>query len=505
MARFKTKAVFFILLLILFTNLAYLILFLHISKDILKAQTLEELPGIMLPAGLAVTFLAIVAAVFISSFLARGITKPISELVQATQAIARREFTQHVKIHSYPEMEELICSFNYMLGQLKNYKEETKKRRRSLERIARERAKELGYIYKIGREVSSTLELEEVLDTVVKRTSEILELKVCTILLVDELTVDRLKVSCAQGINLKRIEKEFVGRKQGVSGWVWDKKETVLIKDVDQDTRFIGRTQEKYYTGNLISIPLEAKAKIIGVLNANNKVNGEAFKQDDLLLLKEITTESAIAIENALLYKSLKEVYVHTISALAGALEAKEYYMRSHSDNVTRYAVAIAKELDLPASQIEVIRQACQLHDLGKIGIHDYILTKTGKLSSEEWDEIRMHSLRGAQILQPIGFLKEVSELVKQHHERYNGKGYPSRLKGEDIRLGARIMAVADAFDAMISERPYRKALKMPEAIAELKANSGTQFDPEIVKVFLKLLQSKPDLIRSKWISKKIY
>ncbi|MBU3933616.1 MAG: HD domain-containing protein, partial [Candidatus Omnitrophica bacterium] len=289
---------------------------------------------------------------------------------------------------------------------------------------------------------------------------------------------------------------------QGISGWAWKNKEALLIKDIGQDSRFIGRKKERYYAGSLICVPLEAKGKIIGVINGNNKTNGESFKQGDLLLLREIAAESAIAIENALLYKNLKEIYVHTISALASALEAKDRYMRSHSENVTTCAVAIAEELGLSASQIEVIQQACQLHDLGKIGIHDYILNKKGKLSPEEWDEVKLHSLRGAQILQPIGFLGEVAELVKEHHERFDGKGYPHSLAGRDIRLGARIMSVADAFDAMVSERPYRKALSLPQAMAELKANSGTQFDPDIINVFLKVLQTRPDLAKKRGLKK---
>jgi putative nucleotidyltransferase with HDIG domain len=477
-------------------SLSYLLLFLRISDDILKPESIDKLRIIILLSGLVITILAIIAALFISFFLTRGITKPLSEMVKATQAICERNFDQRIKVRSYTEIEELIYSFNQMAQSLKGFKQETKRRTINLEKIVRERTKELSYIYRIGREVSSSLELNQVLNTIVRRTTEALDLKVCTILLLDEIVEDRLKVFQAHGINSKKVEKQLLRKGEGISGWAWAKKESLLIKDIGQDGRFIGREKEKYYTGSLISVPLEVKGKIIGVINGNNKINGELFKVADLLLLKEIATESAIAIENALLYKNLKEIYLHTISALASALDAKDHYTRSHSEHVTRYATAIAEEFGLDESQIDLIRQACQLHDLGKIGIHDYILTKKGKLTSEEWDEIKLHSLRGAEILQPIGFLNEIARLVKEHHERFDGGGYPHKLSGQDIHLGARIMSVADAFDAMISERPYRKALTLAEAIAELKANSGTQFDPGIVKVFLKLLETKHDLKR---------
>ena len=152
--------------------------------------------------------------------------------------------------------------------------------------------------------------------------------------------------------------------------------------------------------------------------------------------------------------------------------------------------MAIAKELKLNQKEIEEIREACALHDLGKIAIHDYILTKPGKLTAKEWTIMKMHSLKGVEILSPLGFLDGVIDLIRQHHERYDGKGYPDGIETDKILLGSRIMAVADSYDAMISHRPYKKRpLTQKEAIAELKANSGTQFDPSIVKAFLRVIK----------------
>jgi len=190
------------------------------------------------------------------------------------------------------------------------------------------------------------------------------------------------------------------------------------------------------------------------------------------------------------LYEELQATYLHTIKALAQAIDARDHYTHSHSKNVTKYSVMIAQGMKLSAKEIDEIRQACELHDLGKIGIHDYVLTKPGKLTSEEWEEVRLHSLKGAEILEPLTFLKGAIKLIQQHHERCDGKGYPYGLKGESIHLGARIMALADAFDAMISERPYReKPLTKQEAIKEIKKNSGTQFDPQVIEEFLKIVE----------------
>jgi HD-GYP domain-containing protein (c-di-GMP phosphodiesterase class II) len=190
------------------------------------------------------------------------------------------------------------------------------------------------------------------------------------------------------------------------------------------------------------------------------------------------------------LYHKLQTTYIRTIKALAQAIEAKDHYTHSHSENVTKYAIRLAQEMGLPTKDINELREACELHDLGKIGIQDAILNKPGKLTPEEWEEVKTHSLKSAEILGPLDFLGGVIDLVRQHHERIDGTGYPYGLKGGSIRMGAKIMAVADAYDAMISERPYReKPMTKEEAIAELKKNAGTQFEPVVVEAFLKMIE----------------
>ncbi|MBU0635125.1 MAG: HD-GYP domain-containing protein [Candidatus Omnitrophica bacterium] len=187
---------------------------------------------------------------------------------------------------------------------------------------------------------------------------------------------------------------------------------------------------------------------------------------------------------------------MRTISALVSAIDFKDHLTKHHSDNVRMYACAIAEELGLSKEEIYKIKDACLVHDLGKIGVHDYILTKPDKLNEKEWKEMRLHSLAGAVILKPFRFLDKVLQIVREHHERYDGAGYPDGLAQEKISLGARIMAVADSFDAMISKRPYREKLTKEEAICELKKHSGTQFDPKVVEIFIKLLEIKPEIFK---------
>lgn len=189
------------------------------------------------------------------------------------------------------------------------------------------------------------------------------------------------------------------------------------------------------------------------------------------------------------LYEDLRSTYMRTIKSLAQAIEARDHYTHSHSETVAKIAVAIAQEMKLTVKEIETIREACELHDLGKIGIEDSILLKPSGLNAQEWEQVKRHPITGAQILEPLTFLSEVIDLVRQHHEHFDGSGYPEGRKGPDILLGARIIHLADAYEAMRSARSYRKIpLTKEEAVAEVKKNTGTQFDPGVVEAFLRIV-----------------
>jgi len=194
------------------------------------------------------------------------------------------------------------------------------------------------------------------------------------------------------------------------------------------------------------------------------------------------------------LYADLRKQHLSTIHALAAAIEARDAYTENHSMRMSELAVATARELKFPINEVEVIHYAAILHDIGKIGINDQTLNKPGELNKEEWAEVRKHPKIGADIIGKIDSLKKASQLVYYHHERYNGQGYPEKLKGEDIPIGARILAVIDAYDAMTSKRPYRSAYSDEKAMEELKKNAGTQFDKKVVKAFLKVLKSSQNV-----------
>ena len=247
---------------------------------------------------------------------------------------------------------------------------------------------------------------------------------------------------------------------------------------------------------------------ILPLINELNETMGVIFVEtsnieDGLSLLEIYTTQAASSLNNAFLhslvnvkndelnktYIELKERYMDTIKALRLVVDAKDIYTRGHSDRVAYYCQKIGERLNLDAKDLETLRISGMFHDVGKIGTRDDIILKSDKLNAIEYEEIKKHPLKGARILSAVSMFKDVVPLVKCHHEKMDGTGYPEGLKGEDIPMLARIISVADAFDAMMSDRLYRSKLGLNEAILQLKNNAGTQFDAEIVDIFVEILK----------------
>ncbi len=225
-----------------------------------------------------------------------------------------------------------------------------------------------------------------------------------------------------------------------------------------------------------ITKPFNFDVLLITIENAIRKKSLERELQDYQVNLEKKVKEQTDLINS---------MYVRSIDALIKALEAKDFYTRGHSQRVTVYSVAIGKAMRLPANQVENLRRASILHDLGKIGVREAVLNKPGRLSDEEYNEIMRHPEVATKILEPIPFFRPLLPAILHHHERFDGKGYPGGLSGCDIPLESRIMAISDTFDAMTSTRAYRKALPMDAANAEIRRCAGSQFDPDIVPVFL--------------------
>jgi len=262
-----------------------------------------------------------------------------------------------------------------------------------------------------------------------------------------------------------------------------------LIIPQSQLRRFFKKLPERKGLSCLLSVPLRIKGLAVGSVNVYSYRQNYRFSDGEAKLLVILADRAAQAIDNARLYQNLRRTFRGTIEGLVSALEAKDKYTSGHSRRVTEYALLVGLALRLSAEELEKIEWAGLLHDIGKIGIRLEALNKPGKITREEHEMFKDHTLMGKQIIDQIHFLRDIVPLVYYHHENYDGTGYPERIKGDHIPLGARILAIADSYDAMTSDRPYRKALSQEEAIKELKRCGGTQFDPALVEVFIKALE----------------
>jgi len=227
---------------------------------------------------------------------------------------------------------------------------------------------------------------------------------------------------------------------------------------------------------------------LVGFIIVSPKRSTQSYTHDDEVILSTLANQTAVVIENARLYEDLEATFVQTVVALANAIDMRDTYTSSHSQRIAEWAEDIARTMGCDAHQVQAIYWGGLLHDIGKIGIPDSILRKPTKLDEAEWEIIRSHTILGAQLVSPIKKLAAVAPIIECSHERYNGSGYPHGLKGEEIPFGARIIGVVDSYSAMRDERSYKKSISHNEAIEELKRNSGILFDPQVVNIFLYIL-----------------
>jgi HD-GYP domain-containing protein (c-di-GMP phosphodiesterase class II) len=242
-----------------------------------------------------------------------------------------------------------------------------------------------------------------------------------------------------------------------------------------------------------IFLPLNSKGELIGILALGKKRSSQPYTQDEQLIFSTLANQTAVALENARLYDELKESFVQSVTALANAIDIRDTYTNTHSQQIANWAAKTARQLGCTAEEINDIYLGGLLHDIGKIGIPDTILQKPTKLNEEEWKIVHTHPKLGAELISPIKKMAGVVPMIENSHERYDGLGYPYGIKGEEIPLGARIISVVDSYSAMHDKRPYKEPYSRDKIIKELKQNSGKMYDPRVVGAFLIIIQEKGD------------
>ncbi len=361
--------------------------------------------------------------------------------------------------------------------------------RRGLERLrlAREnmQLREQLAISRLMQAVGSTVELNEILEMVIGTALRELSAEAASILLRDD-TTGKLELRGLDGRITNDGDTNFLHGRDDVSESVLQNGRSKIIDR--RQTDLFDKQAIDSSSRVFISHPLLARGEVIGIFNLIR--NGQirditegAFRSAGL-----VAGQAAVAIENARLYKNLHGAYLDTIAALANAIEIRDTYTRGHTDRVKLTAETIARTLGWDGDRLFDLWMGCTLHDIGKIGVPDKILNKPTTLTDDEFTVMKTHPVIGAKIIEGIPFLEPARPYILYHHERWDGHGYPEGLAGKEIPIGGRILAVADTFDAITSDRPYRKGRPIERAVDELKAHAGKQFDPEIVKVFMDVL-----------------
>ncbi len=345
----------------------------------------------------------------------------------------------------------------------------------------------LSALYEMGLAINSTKDLGKLFHLLIRRTLDTLQAKVGYILL---LTEDGKALTLAGAAGLpSHIEADTSTplRAGSVSYRVIADRVPLLLRNIDQSEEFNRESALGFVRETVICAPLIIKGEVIGTITMANKLDESSFVSEDLDLLSTIAAQASVAINNARLYEEQQTTYLSTVQTLVSAIEANDAYTRGHSERVTRYSLALARKLNIGPESLRRLEQAAILHDIGKIGIDVALLHKEEALTGEDLGILRHHPSIGFRILEPIRFLRGVGEIIQQHHERYDGEGYPLGLKGDEILIEARILAVGDTYDAMTSDRPYRRACPHEVALAEIERQAETQFDPEVARVFIRL------------------
>ncbi len=343
---------------------------------------------------------------------------------------------------------------------------------------------ELSVLYSISESFQSGYaEGEDLPERIVQMAADITDAKRASLMLVDEET-NRLVIRASRGIDPRIQEGTQQPLGEGIAGKVAIEGKPLIVRNIEETDLEVAAGTGRYLTSSLISVPLLIRKEVFGVLNVADKKSGKSFREEELTLLSALAHKAVLAIENQALYESIYTTLTDTLLSLVSTIEARDPYTKDHSQRVTQWAVQIAHAMGLGQDEVDVMKFAGYLHDIGKIGIRDSILMKPMTLTTEEMSIIRTHPIIGERIVKPLGLMPLERSIIRHHHERWDGKGYPDGLQGEEIPLPARILAVADVFDAITSNRVYRKARPPAEALRELQRSVGSQFDRQVVLAF---------------------
>ncbi len=416
-----------------------------------------------------ITFpLIILLTVWIVLFLSishiRKSLTPLEKIKEGTLRVARQDFKQQVVVKSNDEFEDVAASFNYMSNQIN----------RQFEALAA--------MSEIDRTILSSLNTKKIINTALKRLFSFFSCDSTSLNLTVEKNLNTFHSYILNDIEIRRPVEDYFEISGETRKFIKQNSNHIVLNR--QDNNFSLLISKKQAGDFCIVLPLFLDKGLKGTI-VLGFLKEWSIPQTDLEHARQIADQVLIALSNSTLVEDLERLNIGTLEALARTVDAKSTWTAGHSERVTDLSIKIARVLGYNRTEIDVLQRAAFLHDIGKIGVPSSILDKPDRLTDEEFKLIKEHPLIGWRILEPIETYSDVLHIIAQHHEKFNGKGYPFGISGDEIVLGARILAVADVYDAVISDRPYRDGWVKEKAVNMIKEEAGKHFDPMVVDAFL--------------------
>ena len=351
----------------------------------------------------------------------------------------------------------------------------------------------------VSRIMSSSPELDTVNETILREARKALNADHASLFLLDQESGYLMLVK-AEGFTSDQIDNlKLLGSWEVINEQLVEKKRPIRANDIQKNPVFRNKvlpfSAERLPIHSFLAVPLVKDAIIVGALIVSNKKrHSSLFTKANENFLSTLSNYVAIALLNARLYIKLKDLFMTTVRSLVKAVDAKDQYTSGHSERVMKYAYTIGREMGLEHEKLENLRLSSLLHDIGKLGIKESVLSKPGRLTARERRQIYHHPSIGVRIVDSIADSSKIIRGILEHHEHYDGNGYPNGLKGKEISLEGRIIAVADIFDALTTSRPYKRKYAPEEAYNMVRKGSGTQFDPQVVRSFVRSYAKHPEI-----------
>lgn len=424
---------------------------------------------------LTLTF--VVLGVIVGYFSMRAVLGQLIELTNANKKALEDVLSpEKIRELSYEENEIAVLaqSFTAITDKLEENVKSLELAKRTLQSI----------MDKVGQGISNMENIDTFLELILETVTEAMSGKVGVLLLADKERKD-LWVKNVYGTSHDAGEViHFTPEKGTVFQKAAESKNSLIVNRLSGEIEEF-RKYKNLFMAPMMCTPLMNKDKVLGFITVSGRPDGE-FEENERNLMFSLASQTAVAIENSRLNLDVEKTYFETISALALAVDAKDKYSRGHLDRVANYAVQIAKQMGLDEEEMQTLRDAARLHDLGKIGIPDEVLGKKGALTDQEWDLMRRHPEIGESIIKPIHSLSHLCDIIRHHHEKLDGSGYPDGLRGDEITPLVRITTVADIFDALTTNRPYRNYFPKEKAFEILREmKDGGQLDSDIVEILI--------------------